>query len=247
MTRMACVLALAHACLLVVGPPAVAAQNNNAGGGDGDRLVRSAFVMLLGNPPALHMEVVHDLYENVYARISLYAQKAKISGMAVDELWVKLVGVTFDGAALRRGQIKATETRQSYLHGSVAISSIETYLASNKDVKEIKLEFDRGDIAGDALINIGGVYLRTRMRTFFEAAGTPEVYIRVRNLWVNGLPVPQPLVEMLERRINPLLDIRQWPMRFQMAGTRITPTSVILSTQKDLAAPCGFCVTPENP
>jgi hypothetical protein len=238
-------LALAAIGLAAAARP-LAAQGSGAAS-EGERLVRAGFVKLLGNPATLRMEVVPDLHEGMYARVSIYAQRAKISGMAVDDLWVKLVGVTFDTAALRRGEIKATETRQSDLHGTVAIQSIEAYLAANKDVKEIKLGYDQGDIAGEALINVGGVQLRTRMRTFFEAEGTPEVFIRVKNLWVNGLPVPRPLVETLERQINPLLNIREWPVRFRMAGTRITRSAVILSTQRNVAAPCGFCVTPESP
>jgi hypothetical protein len=63
----------------------------------------------------------------------------------------------------------------------------------------------------------------------------------VHALRVNGVPLPAPVVEEFERRINPLLDMAQWPVSFRIRSVRITPTHVVLTTLRRPTDPCDFC------
>ncbi len=209
-------------------------------GANSDAAVRVAFARLLGQPLELRIELVPDLVEGMYARVSLYAHQARIGGLTVDELWVRLRGVAFDPVALGRQELRVTMPRESNLHGIVGIRSLEEYLAQRPDVEEVHLAYDRGLIAGQGRVRIRGVPVQVSMRVGFEALRTPAVYIRVHALRVNGVPLPPAVVAEFERRINPLVDMRAWPVRFVIRSVRITPTAVVLSTLKD-AATCDFC------
>ncbi len=209
-------------------------------GANSDAAVRVAFARLLGHPLELRIELVPDLLEGMYARVSLYARQARIGGLVVDELWVRLRGVAFDPMALGRQELRATMQRESSLHALVGIRSLEEYLVQSPDVEEVRLVYDRGLIAGQGKVRIRGVPVQVGMRVGFEALGTPAVYIRVHALRVKGVPLPPAVVAEFERRINPLVDMRSWPVRFAVRSVRITPTAVVLSTLKD-AATCDFC------
>ncbi|MEM2542806.1 MAG: hypothetical protein QXR35_05035, partial [Candidatus Korarchaeum sp.] len=63
-------------------------------------------------------------------------------------------------------------------------------------------------------------------------------------LRVNGVPLPAPVVEEFERRINPLLDMAEWPVSFRIRSVRITSTHVVLTTLRHPADPCDFCQMP---
>src|SRR3989304_3553600 len=52
----------------------------------------------------MRFDIVPDLYPGGYARISLYAKKASLGGLLVDEGWFRFVGGAPDVAALQRGE-----------------------------------------------------------------------------------------------------------------------------------------------
>ncbi|MCS7172663.1 MAG: DUF2993 domain-containing protein [Armatimonadetes bacterium] len=205
--------------------------------------VRAAFAELLGGPPVLHVEAVPDLHEGMYARISLYAQRARIAGLRVDHLWVRLRGVTLDPAELGRGALRVLSYREAALHTLVGLRSIEEFLARNPDVEEVRLEVDRGLIAGRGVVRMRGIPVRVGMVVGFEAVGTPAVYVRVHALRVNGIPLPPAAVAEFERRINPLLNMVEWPVSVRIRSVRITPTHVVLTTLRHPMDPCDFCQT----
>ncbi|MDR5709026.1 MAG: LmeA family phospholipid-binding protein [Armatimonadota bacterium] len=206
--------------------------------------VRAAFAELLGGPPVLYVETVPDLHEGMYARISLYAQRARIAGLRVDHLWVRLRGVSLDPAGLNRGSLRVLSQRDAALHALVGLRSIEEFLARNPEVEEVRLEYDRGLIAGRGIVQMRGIPVRVGMVVGFEAMGTPAIYVRVHALRVNGIPLPAAAVAEFERRINPLLDMTEWPVSVRIRSTRITPTHVVLTTLRHLTDPCDFCQVP---
>lgn len=213
-----------------------------AGGAEG--ALRGAFADLLGGPPVLRLEAVPDLQEGMYARISLYAQRARIAGLLVDHLWVRLRGITLDPEGLRRGRLRILAQRDAALHALVGLRSLEEFLARNPDVEEVRLEYHRGLIAGQGVLRMRGMPVRVGMVVGFEALGTPAVFVRVHALRVNGVPLPAPVVEEFERRINPLLDMAEWPVSFRIRSVRITSTHVVLTTLRHPADPCDFCQMP---
>ncbi|MEM2542805.1 MAG: hypothetical protein QXR35_05030, partial [Candidatus Korarchaeum sp.] len=148
-----------------------------AGGAEG--ALRGAFADLLGGPPVLRLEAVPDLQEGMYARISLYAQRARIAGLLVDHLWVRLRGITLDPEGLRRGRLRILAQRDAALHALVGLRSLEEFLARNPDVEEVRLEYHRGLIAGQGVLRMRGMPVRVGMVVGFEALGTPAVFVRV--------------------------------------------------------------------
>lgn len=207
-------------------------------------VLRPLFSRLLGNPPVLEMDVVPDLYEGGYARVSLYARQADIKGMRVDELWIRLVGVSFDPALLRQGALKVLSLRDSAIYGKLSLASVEEFLNHEKVVRDVRLRLDGESVVGVATVLYNGVPTRVRMQGVFQVYGEPEVYFHIQALLVNWIPVPYVVVDRLERQINPVLDLRSWPVAFPLRTFRQTPSGFILSSQRDLSQPCAACGGP---
>src|SRR5216117_2920103 len=71
--------------------------------GQDDPLLLQAFSGFL-KTRNIQFDLVPDLYDGGYSRISLHAKDADLGGMLVDEVWFKLVGVSLDVAALQQGR-----------------------------------------------------------------------------------------------------------------------------------------------
>jgi hypothetical protein len=207
-------------------------------------VLRPIFSRLLGNPRVLDMDVVPDLYEGGYARVSLYARGADIKGMRIDELWIKLVGVSFDPQLLRQGTLKVLSLRDSAIYGKLSLASVEEFLNHESVVRDVRLRLDGESVVGVATVLYNGVPTRVRMQGVFQVYGEPEVYFHIQALLVNWIPVPYVLVDRLERQINPILDLRSWPVAFPIRTFRQTPSGFILSSQRDFSQPCAACGGP---
>lgn len=83
--------------------------------------VRNGFGRLLGGPAELQADFAPDLHQGSSARLSLHARGARVGTLEVDEVWIQVVGVVFDGDALRRGELRATEVREAALHAHIPI------------------------------------------------------------------------------------------------------------------------------
>ncbi len=88
-------------------------------------ILRPILSQMLGNPSVMRMDVVPDIYEGGYARVSVYAQQAAVGGMRVDEMWIRLVGVSFDPAELNRGVLRVLGVRDSGVFGKLNLQNVE--------------------------------------------------------------------------------------------------------------------------
>jgi hypothetical protein len=210
-------------------------------------ILRPIFTKMLGDPPAgIYMDVVPDIYEGGYARISLYARNVNIKGMHIDEIWIRLVGASFDPELLHQGTLKVLDVRGSAVYGKLDLASIQDFLAHESPVQEIKLFLQDDSVIGDATIVYNGIPTRVRMQGIFQVYGAPEVFFHIQNLIVNSLPVPYVIVDRLERDLNPVVDFRTWPVQFKIRSIRQTPDGVfILSSQADYSQPCNDCGGPQ--
>ncbi len=202
------------------------------------------FGRLLGAPLSLRLDAVPDLYEGGYARISVYARNADIKGMHIDEIWIRLVGVSFDPELLRRGTLKVLDIRDSAIYGKLNLASVEEFLSQQGAVQDVRLIPNGESIVGIATILYNGVPARVRMQGVFQVYGDPEVFFHIQALLVNSLPVPYVLVDSLERQMNPVIDFRTWPVQFKIRSFRQTPQGFVLSSQRDLSQPCNACGGP---
>jgi len=202
------------------------------------------FNQLLGTPPYVKVDAVPDLYEGGYARISVYSRQPQIKGMRIDELWIKLVGVSFDPELLRQGTLKVLDIRDQAIYGKLSLASVEEYLNHQSDVRDVRLSFNGESIVGSATVVYNGVPTRVRMQGIFQVYGDPEVFFHIQALLVNSLPVPYIIVDRLERQLNPIVDFRTWPVQFKIRSFRQSPEGFVLSSQADFSQPCNACGGP---
>ncbi len=240
MTRVTSLLLALLVCLSVLPLPARADLPLAS-----TEVLRPIFSRLLGNPPAMHLEAVPDLYEGGYARISIYARNVDIKGMRIDEIWIRLVGVSFDPAQLRQGTLKVLDLREDGIYGKLRLASVQEFLNHQGAVQDVQLSTNGDSIVGNATLVYNGIPTRVRMQGIFQVYGEPEVFFHIQALLVNSLPVPYVLVDRLERQINPVVDFRTWPVPFRIRSFQQTPEGFALSSQRDFAQPCNICGGPQ--
>jgi hypothetical protein len=204
--------------------------------------VRDGFARLLGGPAELRADFVPDLHPGSYARLSLHARRARVETLEVDKVWIQVVGVVFDADALPRGELRATEVRDAALHAHIPIRAIAEYLEREAGARQVRLEPDRGLLRAEGVVDVGGAPVQVRLLAALEADGAPKVFLRLRRAAVNGLPLGPALLQDLERRVNPLVDLRGWPVAFPIRATQVTDRHVVVSSQEDLSKPCVFCL-----
>jgi hypothetical protein len=206
--------------------------------------LKMMFSHLLGDPEYLHMEAVPDIYDGGYARISLYGRHVMINGMLIDELWIRLVGVSFDPAELRKGRLKVVDIRDDGIYGKLSVAAVQDFLDHQAAVKDVRLGVSAEAVTGAATVVYNGIPTRVRMQGVFQVYGEPEVFFHIQSLSVNSIPVPYVLAANLERQINPVVDLRGWPVHFKIRAFHQTPEGFVLSSQRDFSQPCNICGGP---
>jgi hypothetical protein len=232
--------AVLTAAVLIVCVPAWAEPGYDPG------LLRQAFGTFI---PAreMRLDVVPDLYAGGFARISIYAKRASLGGMLVDEVWFRLVGVSLDAPALQRGQLVILDTRDTALHARASIKRLEEYFQEGNPVKDVRLWSDGQYLYGSGTVPVGGAMAKVSFRGFFAVGGTKDVYFYVDTLRVNGFPMLAPLIRKWEAEINPILRQTDWPVTFKLRTLKMTRDWLVVSSQADPEAPCLFCTGGDAP
>lgn len=190
----------------------------------------------------LQVESVPDLYPGGYARISLYAQKASLGGLVVEEVWFKLVGASLDPGLLGRGKLKLTDARETAMHGRASIKGLESFFTSGDGIKDIRLWSDGQSLFAEGTVPLNGISVRVFLQGYFTVNGSKELFFHIQNARLNGLPIFSFLLRSMESKINPVMSQTAWPVTFNIRAIRMTKEEFLLSSQRDLAAPCGFCI-----
>ncbi len=205
-----------------------------------EALLRRAVSSFFQDARVLRVDAVPDLYEGGYARVSVYAARATLTGgFRVDEAWVRLVGASFNPQALRRGQFQLDGVRDTALHMRVSFRSLEQYFSQLTPGQQVQLWSERGAVYGRGRVPLWGVPLPVELKGTFAVDGGPELYFHVQRLRVNGFPVPEAVVRELERHFNPVLTQKDWPVRFKLRSVRVNDEDVVVSSQPD--GVCRFC------
>lgn len=195
----------------------------------------------------LRFDTVPDIYAGGYARISIYAKRASMGGMVVDEAWFRLIGASLDPAALKRGELRIVDVRDASIHVRASIKSLEEYFQQGNSLNDVKLWSDGEYLYGRGTVPLIGVPAKVYFKGAFEVGGTKEVYFHIDDLRVNGLPMFSPLIRKWERDINPVFKQSDWPVTFRIRGLRMTRDWFVVSSLPNLSAPCDFCWGLESP
>ncbi len=199
------------------------------------------FRTLLADPPVLRLDVVPDLYEGGYARVSVYAEHPQIQGMRIDQLWIRLVGVSFDPDALKQGTLKVLDVRESAIYGKLSLASVQEYLNHQGAVRNVSLTVAGDSITASGTVLYNGAATRVRMQGEFQVYGAPEIFFHIQTLSVNSIPLPYVVVDRIERQMNPVVDFRTWPVPFPVRSFHQSADAFVLSSQADYSQPCEAC------
>ena len=195
----------------------------------------------------LRFDTVPDIYPGGYARISIYAKRASVGGMIVDEAWFRLVGASLDPVALKQGELRIVHVRDASIHVRASIKSLEEYFQQGNAIADVKLWSDGEYLYGRGTVPLIGVPTKVYFKGAFTIGGTREVYFHISDLRVNGLPMFSPLIRKWERDINPVFKQSDWPVTFRIRGLRMTRDWFVVSSLPNLNAPCDFCWGFESP
>jgi len=196
----------------------------------------------------MRIDAVPDLYPGGYARISLYVRQADLGGMVVDEAWFRLIGASLDPEALRQGELRVLDLRDSAMHLRASLRNLEAYFQHQGDaIKDIRLRSDGQFLYAEGTIPLAGAPVRVHLKGFFVVGGTKDVYFYIEMLTINGLPVLYPLIRKWEQEINPVFTQALWPITFKIRSLRMTADAFVVSSQADAGAPCLFCTGGDAP
>jgi len=222
---------LALAVLISVLPAAAA---------EPDPALERALTSFFRNAEVLHFDAVPDLYEGGYARISVYTRRARIADLLVEEGWVRLRGATLNVAQLREGNFRVDAVRDAAMRLRVSIRALEESMQAASPKDDIRITSDGTFLYGQGTVPLGGRLVRVELKGTLLVRGTPEVFLNLATLRLNNFPLPSPLVEAVERRYNPVVKQRRWPVRFNFHSIRLTREEFLVSSEADPLV-CSFC------
>lgn len=203
--------------------------------------LRRAFGAFIRAADELRIEAVPDLYDGGYARVSVIGRGVRLGGgLPIDEVSIRLVGVSLAPRALQRGRLRVRDLRDSAMHLRVLLRSLEAHFNQGTPSGDIRLWSTDGYLYGTGTVLFRGRPTHLRMKGFFAASGTTEVYFYFESLHANGLPLPTVVVRELERSLNPIVHQRDWPITFKIRSVRLDARSLTASTEGDGVCPsCG--------
>jgi hypothetical protein len=203
--------------------------------------LRRIFGAFMRSADEMRVEAVPDLYEGGYARISVTGRGVRLGGgMPIDEVAIRLVGVSLAPEALRNGTLRVLDIRDSALQVRVLLRSLQAHVTAGTPSGDIRLWAADGYLYGSGTVMLRERPTHLRMKGFFAVSGTTEVYFYFESLHAGGLPVPTAVVRNLERALNPIMHQRDWPITFKIRSVRLDAQSLTASTQGDGTCPsCG--------
>jgi hypothetical protein len=231
-------IAIGIVCLAALSAPRPSAAVPAAG----VETLRPVFSRLLGNPQVVRLNGTPGARDGAYDQIGVYAEHAAIQGLRIDQLWFRLLGVTLDPAELRRGTLKVLNIQKSAIYGKVSRASVQELLNHESAVTDVTLSADGDTTVATGTIMYSGVPTHVSMRGTFRVSGMPEIFFHLEALTVDALPMPPAVASQVEQQINPVVDLRHWPVAFGIRMFRQTDAGFVMSSQPDETLPCEACI-----
>lgn len=203
--------------------------------------VEETFQRLLDNPQVLKLDVVPGPGEGQYARINVYAKRGALAGLLVEDLWMLITDVVADRQALANGRVKIAEYGEAAVHAFVLPEGLERAFREGT-VKDAVITLDGETIAASGTYPVLGIRSTLHVRGRLMATGKPEVFFKIERLVIGALPMPGFLVAKIEHDINPVVNMRRWPVQFPVHSVKTARGGILISSLKDAAGPCGWCL-----
>ncbi len=222
------------AMTLITIAPAAADEN--------DAQLRRGLLGFFRGAETLRIDAVPDLYEGGYARISVYAKRARLAegGLLVDEAWVRLRGVTLSVPHFREGTFRVVSVRDAAIYLRISVRSLEQYFIAGNPWDDIRLWSEGGYLFARGTVPVIGIPTRVEMKGYFAVEGTHEIFFYVESLRVNWLPLPEFLLRNMERQYNPVIDQKTWPVIIKLRSIRLSKEDLVATSEPDPGV-CGFC------
>jgi hypothetical protein len=195
----------------------------------------------------IKIDAVPDLFPGGFARISVYAKKASLGGMLVDEVWFRVIGAELNVSAMQRGELRVDSWRESAIYVRFTLKSLQEYFISGNAFKDIRLWTDGQFLFGEGTIPLNNLPVRVWLKGWFALGGTKDIYFYIDNMRVNGVPLLDPIIRTLEAKYNPVLTQSTWPVTFAIRSLRVAKDVVVVSSQADASSPCAFCTGSDAP
>jgi hypothetical protein len=145
--------------------------------------------------------------------------------LTVDELHVRLDDVHFD-----RGDRKITAVRSSTITARISEESASRYVARRgSQYQGVRFEFHEGEAAVHVTPALLGIRLPVKVAGRPVLRGENTIDFDTSHLSVSFLPLPPPLLSLLERRINPIPDLQSLKLPLHLDGVRIEPGFAVVS------------------
>lgn len=195
----------------------------------------------------IKIDAVPDLYPGGFARISLYAKKASLGGMLVDEVWFRVIGAELNVGAMQRGELRVDAWRESAIYVRFTLKSLQEYFIAGNAFKDIRLWTDGQFLFGEGTVPLNNLPVRVWLKGWFALGGTKDIYFYIENMRVNGIPLLDPIIRTLEAKYNPILTQSTWPVTFAIRSLKVAKDVVVVSSQADANSPCAFCTGGDAP
>jgi hypothetical protein len=141
------------------------------------------------------------------------------SNLIVDELRVRLDDVRFD-----RGDRTITDVGSSAVSARISAEAATRYVVRRGPQYEgVRFEFHANEAVVHATPALLGIRLPVKVSGRPLLRGEHEIDFDTSHLALGILPLPSPLLSLLERRINPILDLKTFDLPVILKDVHIEP------------------------
>ncbi len=189
------------------------------------------------DPNGLYLRILpaspEETARGKFQLVEIASKPARIRNIFLRELRARAVEPVLEvPALLERGKIRTVSVKESVLEGVIDEENLERMLAELKATKNMHIKVQ---ITEDGKVVLRGTLTLLRINNPFEAVCRPEIqkgemYLRIEELRVNGVPAPAFLLARLENTINPVVERRDLPFNAEIKSVHISQGLIYLNT-----------------
>jgi hypothetical protein len=202
-----------------------------------ERSIRRSLPELIGPAREYSVRVARsdtNLLGGKIAWIEILGRGVRVSdGLMIDDLEVRLEDVRFN-----HGDRTITSVSGSAVTVRISETSATRYITERGPQFEgVRLEFRANEAVVHATPALLGIRVPVKVSGRPILRGEQAIDFDTSHLAVSILPIPASLLPVLERRINPILDLAPLNLPLRLSGVRIDPGFAVVTGSARLPAP----------